>query len=82
MIQIYDVNNNRLCTIPIAFLQASKDLDWHFVSYCIRACVETEGILVSSANAEGTAVDFDSPVVPGKYFFHRQGELVYFRNLR
>lgn len=79
MIQIYDINNNRLCTIPIAFLQASDDLNWHFVSDCIRACVESEGILVSGDNAEGTAVDFESAVVPGKYFFQRQGELIRFR---
>lgn len=78
MIEVYDVNNNRLCTIPIAFLEASGDLNWHFVSNCVRACVEDDGLLLLDDNAEGISVDLESPVVGGRYFYRRQGKILAF----
>jgi len=46
--EICDCDNNRLCTIPLAFLQESDELNWPFVFHCIHACTESEGNLFQS----------------------------------
>jgi hypothetical protein len=75
LVQVYDVNYIRLCTIPVKFMQATGDLSWHFVLYCVRACVESQGKLVYSSDTEDVNIDVDegSSVVPGRYIYQRRG---------
>ena len=71
-IEIVDCNDRRLCTIPKGSLEASGDLKWSFIVYCVEACVEEKGELVSGE--ESQLVDLESPVQIGKYIFQRIGE--------
>ena len=76
VIEVYDVNNTRICTIPINFLQESGDRTWLFAFYCIRACVDHAGTLVHDDDVHNTAIDPTSAVVPGRYLFLRQGDFL------
>lgn len=76
VVEVYDVNNTRICTIPINFLQESGDRTWLFAFYCIRACVDHDGTLVHDDDVHNTAIDPASAVVPGRYLFLRQGDFL------
>ena len=69
---VYDCDQNRLCTIPTGSLASSGDLNWDFVLYCIRACVEEDGFVC--AFGERDALDLNQDVTSGRYFFRRGGE--------
>ncbi|PWN86694.1 hypothetical protein FA10DRAFT_282151 [Acaromyces ingoldii] len=66
---VYDCDQNRLCTIPTGSLASSGDLNWDFVVYCIRACVEEDGFVC--AFGERDALDLNQDVTSGRYFFRR-----------
>jgi len=70
-VQIYDINNRRLCSIPLESLKASGQLNWSYVFHCIEACVESPGKLLREG--EDTELDVGSPVIAGKYYFLKRG---------
>lgn len=73
-IQVYDKLDHRLCSIPIGSLRTSGDLNWQYVFYCVRTCVDCEGrLFLAGACADGVEVDPNSSVEAGKYVFLPQG---------
>lgn len=69
-VDVYDVKDNPIATIPIGFLEESGDGNWRFIYEAISDCIENSGWLRTS---DGLAVSDDSPTIAGRYTFIRSG---------
>lgn len=70
-VTVFDVQNNHLCTIPLGSLEASNDLNWSYLLYCVGCCVEEMGDLYEKDTS--SQVPLSAPVKEGNYVFLRQG---------
>lgn len=77
-IEVYISTGERICILPIASLEASADLNWPFIFYCISTCTSLEpeafGSITLVASESCTAVDMNSVPTPGKYVLTFNGE--------
>ena len=69
-VDIYDVKNNPIATVPIGFLEETADRNWRFIYEAISDCIENSGRL---RNGDGVAVSDEDPAIPGRYTFFRTG---------
>jgi hypothetical protein len=77
-IEVHMSTGERVCILPIASLEASADLNWPFIFYCISTCTSLEpdalGSITLVASESCTAMDTNSVPTPGKYVLTFNGK--------